>query len=107
MIREERREKAAGDERSGKLGHDERQDFAAGHELRTPQAERHGRVHVRPRDTAHGVDHGHDDEAERERNAHVADLAGVRGIEDDGAGAGEDENERAEELGAEAAVHVE
>jgi hypothetical protein len=65
------------------------------------EAHGHGRIEVGPRDVPEGRDHDHDHQPEAECDAEVAEL--VRpGVHHDRAAAGEDERERAHELGDEA-----
>ncbi|GEP46412.1 hypothetical protein BGE01nite_57030 [Brevifollis gellanilyticus] len=53
---------------------------------------------MRAADIPKSMDHGQDDEAEGEGDASMTDAALGGGIDDDGAGAREDEGEGAEEF---------
>ena len=57
-------------------------------------------VEVRAGDVPDRVDHRHDHEAEGDRDAYVAERAGL-GVDHDRAAAGEHERKRADELGRE------
>src|SRR5581483_9800508 len=55
-------------------------------------------VEVRAGDVPDGVDHRHDHEPERDRNAHVSERVRLR-VDHHRAGSGEDEREGADRLG--------
>ena len=66
----------------------------------------HRRVEVGAGEVAGRVDHGHDHQAEDERDADRTQGSGMHGVGDDRAAAGEDEGEGAEGLGGGAVAEV-
>ena len=59
------------------------------------EAKRHSGIQMRTANVPKGIDHGHDDEAKRQRNTCMADDAAADVIDDDGTGARKNEDEGA------------
>ena len=89
---------AAGSKRSHKLTQDVRDDSLPRKPFGDPETHGHSGIEVSPGHVTDGVDHGHDDEAERQGHAHVGDLAARDIIDDDGPRSRKDEAERADDL---------